>query len=86
MGEKAISLRVKMGIKQSDISTLGLDSSKDVALGLVAIRVKKRRKKEAISLEKKERLREVPEFFKWRGLLQADFEGLKSFQTTIYHP
>ena len=64
MGEKAISLRVKMGIQQYDISTLGIDSSKDVALGLVAIRVKKRRKKEAISLEKKERLREVPEFFK----------------------
>ena len=65
---------------------MGLDSSKDVDLGLAAIRVKKRRKKEVISLEKKERLREVPEFFKWRGLFQADFESLKLFQATIYHP
>ena len=64
MGEKVILLKVKMGIKKSDISTLDLDSSKNMALGLAAIRVKKRRKKEAISLEKKERLREVPEFFK----------------------
>ena len=58
---------------------MGLDFSKDVALGFEAISVKKRRKMEAISLEKKERLKRVSEFCKWRSILQADFEGLRSF-------